>query len=185
MPGATVFPLITVEEFDTLPDPKGNFTYELQFGRLVEVGRSRKAETLLQWSVRDRLSGLLDTRRWFIEIEIPYNLVEGYDARAADVGVVTMARFEKVPDDGWLIGSPELVVFVKSRSNSDKQVEKNAIECLTHGAEAVWSVKRNPEITYVYTASGKKEYRPGQSIPLPSSMSGRIKVRDIFKGLAR
>lgn len=78
-----------------------------------------------------------------------------------------------------------MVVFVKSRANRDAQIEKNAIECLTHGAEVAWYLKHDPEVVYVYSASGRKEYRPGQTIPLPASMGGRIKVRAIFKKLPR
>ena len=185
MAAATTFPLMTVEEFDALPQPRGNFTYELHFGRLVKVGRAKKAHYLLQWFVWELLHEAVDSKKWFSGIEMAYNLVEGFDARAADVAVVSRERYDKVPGDGYLTVSPELVVFVKSRSNRDTQIEKDAIECLTHGAEAAWYVKYNPDVVYVYTATGKKEYRPGQSIPLPPSMSGRIKVRDIFKSLPR
>jgi Uma2 family endonuclease len=185
MAAATTFPLMSVEEFDELPEPKGNFTYELHFGRLVKVGRAKKSHYLLQCFIRDLLKRQLDVRKWFIDIEMAYNLVEGYDARAADVGVVSHQRFDQVPAEGYLTVSPELVVFVKSRSNRDAQIERDAIECLTHGAEAAWYVKYNPDIVYVYTAAGKKECRTGQSLPLPVSMPGRIKVRDIFKNLPR
>jgi Uma2 family endonuclease len=185
MSAATTFPLMTVEQFDALPEPRGNFTYELHFGRLVKVGRAKKSHYLLQCFVRDLLRRHVDSKKWFTEIEMAYNLVEGYDARAADVAVVSRERYDKVPGEGYLTVSPELVVFIKSRSNRDTQIEKDAIECLTHGAEAAWYVKYNPDVVYVYTAAGKKEYRPGQSIPLPASMSGRIKVRDIFKNLPR
>jgi Uma2 family endonuclease len=185
MAAATTFPLMTVEQFDALPEPRGNFTYELHFGRLVKVGRARKTHFSLQCSIRDLLKKEVRADKWFTEIEIAYNLVDGYDARAADVAVVSLERYDKVPGDGYLTVSPELVVFVKSRSNRDTQIEKDAIECLTHGAEAAWYVKYNPDVVYVYTARGKKAYRLGQSIPLPVSMSGRIKVRDIFKNLPR
>jgi len=182
---ARTFPLMTVEEFEGLPEPKGNFTYELHFGRLVKVGRAKKGHFMLQRFIRNLIELQLDSKKWLIDTEVAYNLVEGYDARAADVAVVSYERFDKVPSDGYLTVSPELVVFVKSRANRDAQIERDAIECLTHGAEAAWYIKSNPDAIYVYTAAASKEYRPGQSIPLPASMGGRIKVRDIFKGLPR
>lgn len=185
MAAATTFPLMTVEEFDALPEPRGNFTYELHFGRLVKVGRPKKGHYLLQWFISEVLRHAVDLKKWFTGIELAYNLVEGYDARAADVGVVSRERYDKVPLDGYLNISPELVVFIKSRSNRDTQIEKDAIECLTHGAEAAWYVKYNPDLVYVYTTAGRKQHRLGQSVPLPASMSGRIKVRDIFKKLPR
>jgi len=176
---------MTLEEFEALPDPKGNFTYELHFGSLVKVGRAKKSHFLLQCFIRDLLKQQVDPKKWFTEIELAYNLVDGYDARAADVAVVSYQRFDQVPPEGYLTVSPELVVFVKSRSNRDAQIEKDAIECLTHGAEAVWYVKYNLQVVYVYTAAGKKEHRPGQTIALPASMGGRVRVRDIYKSLRR
>src|ERR1700694_479668 len=122
MAAATAFPLMTVEEFDALPEPKENFKYELHFGRLVKVGRAKKSHYLLQCFIRDLLKRQMDLKKWFIDIEMAYNLVEGYDARAADVGVVSLERFDKVPPEGYLTVSPELVVFVKSRSNRDAQI---------------------------------------------------------------
>ena len=127
----------------------------------------------------------VDPMKWLSSMELAYNLVEGYDARAADVAVVSQDKYELVPGEGYLTVSPELVVFVKSRSNRDTQIERDAVECLTHGAEAVWYVKYNPQVVYVYTAAGKKEFRPGQSIALPASMGGRVKVRDIYNANSR
>ena|ERR1051326_4352041 len=185
MSAARIFPLMTLEEFEALPEPKGDFTYELHFGRLVKVGRPKKLHHLLQWSIWAALRQVLDPAKWFSSMELAYNLVEGYDARAADVAVVSHERFDKVPDDGCLTVSPELVVFVKSRSNRDTQIDRDAVECLTHGARAVWYVKQNPQVVCVYTAAGKKEYRPGQTIALPASIGGRVKVADIYKASSR
>ena len=42
---STVFtlPLMTTEQFFELPEPVGDFTYELHFGELVQVGRAKKS----------------------------------------------------------------------------------------------------------------------------------------------
>src|SRR5438552_5899448 len=92
----TGFPLMTVEEFDALPEPKDNFTYELHFGSLVKVVRATKGRYLLQCSTRDVLSQQLDPKKWFTSIELAYNLVEGYDGRVADAAVVSHARYDQV-----------------------------------------------------------------------------------------
>jgi Uma2 family endonuclease len=182
MSAATVFPLMTVKEFDALPEPKGDYTYELHFGRLVRVSKPKyRPHYTLQLVIQSMLQQALNLQAWLVGTEMPYTLAEGYDVRAADVGVVSLARDKQVPAGGDLLGAPELVVFVKSRSNRDIQIEREAVECLTHGALAVWYVKHNPkQMVTVYTAAGRKEYGPGQSIPLPASMRGRIKVKDIF-----
>src|ERR1700719_3749022 len=111
------FPLMTIEEFDALPQPKGDFTCELHFGRLVKVGRAKKTHHLLQSAIWGLLMRAVDPMKWFASMELAYNLVEGYDARAGDVAVVSQDKYESVPGEGYLTVSPELVVFVKSRSN--------------------------------------------------------------------
>ena len=50
---------------------KGDFKYELQFGRLVKVGKPRKRHTLIQHYLRRLLEELLDPRQWFVEVELP------------------------------------------------------------------------------------------------------------------
>src|SRR5438477_9285573 len=71
MAAATTLPLMTVEEFDALPQPRGNFTYELHFGRLVKVGRAKKSHYLLQCFIRDLIKQHLDPKKWFAEIPLP------------------------------------------------------------------------------------------------------------------
>ena len=64
-----------------------------------------------------------------------------YDARATDVGVVLREVSETIPRRRNLIGSPVLVVEVKSPSNRDRKMEQDAILHLTHGACAVLIVR--------------------------------------------
>src|ERR1019366_4383729 len=87
MSTALTFPLMTSEQFFALPEPQGDFTYELHFGELVQVGRPKKKRFDLQSLIRDVLARALGERRWQIEIEMPYGLTAGFDVRAADVGV--------------------------------------------------------------------------------------------------
>lgn len=131
MATALTLPLITAEQFFALPKPTGDFVYELHFRELVKVGRPKKRHDDLQGLIRS-----LSPKRWKIDIELPYGLTAGYDVRAADVGVTLRQRWDAVPEEGYLIGSPELVVQTKSRSNRDRQME-DAIVHITHRATAV------------------------------------------------
>ncbi len=72
--------------FFALPEPTGDFTYELHFGELVKVGRPKKKHFALQMRIRDILIRALGEKDWIVEIEMPYGLTASYDARAADVG---------------------------------------------------------------------------------------------------
>lgn len=180
MSTALSLPLMTVEEFFELPEPVGDFTYELHFGELVEVGRAKKRHFDLQMRIRDILVKALSRRGWLVEIEMPYGLTPGYDARAADVGVVLRKKWDAIPDDDYLIGSPDLVVQVKSRSNRDRKMEEDAIVHITHGASAVLLVKPLRHEIVMVTASSRRVYGPGERIELPAPLSRVIAINDIF-----
>jgi Uma2 family endonuclease len=178
MSTALILPLMTVERFFELPDPDGPFGWELHFGELVKVGSPKKSHYIMQIRIRELLKKKLGLRRWFIDTEVPYGLTPGYDYRAADVACVLRKRWEADPDEDCLIGSPDIVVQVKSRSNRDRKMEEDAVLHITHGASAVWLVKPERQEVVVITASSREVYKPGQTIPLPGSAS--LNVGDIF-----
>jgi Uma2 family endonuclease len=180
MSTALSLPLMTVEEFFELPEPVGDFTYELHFGELVEVGPAKKKHIDLQTLICDILKRALGLKRWRIEIELPYGLTPGYDARAADMGVVLRKRWDAIPDDDYLIGSPDLVVQVKSRSNRDRKMEEDAVVHITHGASAVLLIKPLRREIIMVTASSRRVYGPGERIELPAPLSRVIAIDDIF-----
>jgi Uma2 family endonuclease len=178
MSTALTFPLMTVDQFFELPQPEGPYTWELHFGELIKVGKPKKRHYFLQIRIRDFLLQKLGRRRWVIDLEMPYGLALGYDSRAADVGVALRKRWDAVSDDAYLIGSPDIVIQVKSRSNRDRKMEKEAVLHITHGASAVWLVRPERREIVVVTASSRQVYGPGQAIPLSSSAS--LEVGDIF-----
>jgi Uma2 family endonuclease len=180
MSTAPVLPLMTVAEYDALPDPIGDFNYELHFGRLVEVGKPKKGHYDLQETVCDVLSRRLDRKVWKVGTELPYGLTPTYDARATDIGVVLRKIWDAIPKDGFLVGAPALVVEVKSPSNRDRKMEQDAIVHITHGACAVWIVKEEKRQIVQVTASSRVVYGPGDNIPLPAPLSVTIPVDEIF-----
>jgi Uma2 family endonuclease len=182
MSTAPSLPLMTAEQFFALPEPAGAFIYELHFGELVKVGRPKKKHFDLQSLVRDLLERVLGTKRWRIEIEMPYGLAAGYDVRAADVGVALRKTWDAVPEDGYLIGSPHLVVHIKSRSNRDRRMEEDAISHITHGASAVWLVKPERREIVVVTGSSRTVYGAGERIEMAGPFSTAIAVDEIFPG---
>ena len=92
-----------------------------------------------------------------IDIEVPYGLTAGYDARAADVAVKSRESWDAVPADGMLVGSPELVIQIKSPSNRDVQMEHEAIDHITHGAVAVcWCAPSSRRLQYLRPQASKR-----------------------------
>jgi Uma2 family endonuclease len=174
------FPLITCEQFFKLPEPGGNVTHELHFGELVKVRYSNKGQYDLQTLIRDILVRTLHQNRWIIGIEMPYGLTPGFDVRAADVGVTARKKWDAVSDDDYLIGSPDLVIQIKSRSNRDDKMEQDAVVHITHGASAVWLVKSERREIIVVTASSRTVYGPDEKIKLPAPLSATIALHEIF-----
>jgi Uma2 family endonuclease len=182
MPTALKLPLMTSEQFFELPEPAGDFTYELHFGELVKVGRPKKRHYDLQGLIRDILLQKLNRTQWKVDIEMPYGLSADYDVRAADIGVARRKAWDAIPDDGYLIGSPDLVVQVKSRSNRDRRMEADAIAHITHGASAVLLIKPEREEAILITATSRTLYGPGEQIELPAPLAIALSTDEIFPG---
>ncbi len=180
MSTALTFPLITVEEFFDLPEPAGEFTYELHFGEIVQVGRPKKRHYTLQLRIQRLLQELLDENKWVAGVEMPYGLTPGYDARAADIGVVSLEQFNAIPEEGYLIGSPDLVIQVKSRSNRDRKMEEDAVAHITHGAQCVLLLKPERGEIVAITASSRRVYGRGESLVIESPFSLAISVDDFL-----
>jgi Uma2 family endonuclease len=178
MATALTLPLMTVEQYLELPDPPGPFLWELHFGELVKVGKPKRSHYNLQMLLLDLLRELLPAREWVVGVEMPYGLAPGYDSRAADVGVASRTRWEADPEADYMIGSPYLVIQVKSRSNRDRKDEENAILHITHGANAVWLVKPECREVVVITSMSRTVYTAAESLPLPNGKS--LPVSEIF-----
>lgn len=147
---------MTTEQFFAEPEPAANFQYELHFGVVVKVGLPPKWRFDRQRAIADLLAGLLAPSGWLVGMKMPYGLTADYDARAAEVGVCSRARWDTVSGEDFLIGSPDLVVQI--------DLERDAIAHLTHGATAVWIVKPEQQEVVVVTAQERKAYRHGEEL---------------------
>jgi hypothetical protein len=134
----------------------------------------------LQRLIRDILLQKLNRNRWVTDIEMPYGLSADYDVRAADIGVARRKIWDAIPDDGYLIGSPELVVQVKSRSNRDRRMEADAIAHITHGASSVLLIKPERREIVLVTATSRPVFGPGETIELPAPLSISLPVDAIL-----
>jgi Uma2 family endonuclease len=175
---AVPLPLMTTEQFFALPEPGGGVRQELHFGVIVHVDLPRKSRFDRSCAIRDSLFSRLDQRHWRIGTSMPYGLTRSYDSRAADVAVCSQARWQAVAGDDFLIGSPELVIQIKSPSNRDRQMEREALAHLTHGASAVWIVKPDQNEVVVLTAASRQVLRRGEELDVLGE--GRIAVGSIL-----
>jgi Uma2 family endonuclease len=60
------------------------------------------------------------------------------DLRVADVAVVSQARYDQIDPDDNLHGAPELVIEIKSLSNTDRHLRELASLGLANGGWGCW-----------------------------------------------
>lgn len=175
--------LITVEQFRQLPK-SGEFTYELQDGKVVAVTRPKPRH----WKLQSRMRRLLEPQlKAFgeVEIELPFRPVAEFNLRVADVAAISRERWDAIDPDVDLLGAPELVIEIKSPSNTQRRLQELVSLCLHNGAIEGWILDTNQKTVAV--ARGTEPtvtYGPGSSVPLTSFGGGELAVDEIF-GLVR
>ncbi len=171
--------IITVEQFRQLPEG-GEYAYELHHGEVVAVTRPRASHAKLQlW-----LSRLLATKlKAFGEVatEVAYRPVAEFDLRVADVAAVSWERWTAIDPNDNLRGAPELVIEVKSPSNTARQLRELVALCLANGALECWIVDTDQKsVTVVARDGGSVVYSSGGSVPLTRFGGGDLPIDEIF-----
>jgi len=172
--------LITVAQFRQLPEG-GEFVYELHHGEVVAMTRPRARHAELQHRLLTLLAPKL-AGFGVVRIEYPYRPVAEFELRAADVAAVSRARWEAVDLDDNLRGAPDLVIEVKSPSNTQRQLQELVALCLANGAAECWIVDPEAKSVSVIRREGAAVvYGPGKAIPLSSFGAGELAVDEIFE----
>jgi Uma2 family endonuclease len=171
---------MTVEEFRALPEPVGDFNYELHHGELFPVGRPKHKHALAQTRLRRLLEALAPPGS-YVEIEMPFRAVPEHDVRAADVGCVNPERAPQIDPEDNLHGAPDIVIEVLSPSNTASELYDKEKICLENRCAQFWVVDLDRKQVKVSTPDGHTiRYRPGDSIPLQPFAEGSLPVGEIF-----
>jgi Uma2 family endonuclease len=170
--------LITVAQFRELPEGEGHI-YELHHGEVVAVTRPR------YWHIyrQNRIKRLLEDKlsNFEVMVELFFRAVPEFEMRVADVGAVSRRRHESIPAGADLFGAPELVVEVKSPSNTKAEFQERAAVCLSHGSLEFWIVDDEQGTVAVYHRDGSKTiYQAGDAVPLTAFGSDSLCVSEIF-----
>ena len=172
--------LMTVDEFRQLPEPPGEYTYELHHGELVKVTKPKLKCFVLQSHLRNLLSPMIP-EGGFVEIEFAFRPFPEHDMRVADVAFVSPERWRQVSLDDNLHGAPELVVEVLPPSNTAQEMYDKEQLCLEHGSLEFWIVDPDRQQVRVATVNGPTTtHQAGQTIPLPLFGSQTLAVDDLF-----
>jgi len=167
--------LMTVAEWEQIPNPPGG-VYELYHGEPVKVAFAKTPHTRGQRQIR-RLLEDAAADVGVVDKEIPFRPVPEHECWAADVALVSHARWNTAED--WLMGPPELVVEIISPSNSLRKLLDKAEICLDNGPVEFWIVDLRRREVKVLTTQGQTICGTGQRIPL--YFDGEIQVDEIFR----
>jgi Uma2 family endonuclease len=170
--------LLTVEEFEKLKDTPGG-RYELHHGELVVVPPPKFRHSRRQTRVRRILERVCVG--WYAEIEFAFRPLPQYEVWVADVGMISDERCRSISEDGWLDGSPDLIVEVLSPSNTAQEMNDRERICFEGGCTEFWIVDPNLRTIRVSTADGvARTYKIGDEIPLDRFAPGRLVVAEVF-----
>lgn len=157
---------MTVEQFRELPPDDGPWLHELHYGELVAAPRPKSG----QYKLQVRLARLLEARAGnlgVVGIEMPFRAVPRWDAID--------------PEDN-LRGAPELVMEVKSPSNTWAELCERASLCLANGCQDFWIVDEKARTITVIAPDGKAiRYSGEDSVSLPIFGEDGLRVVDVFK----
>jgi Uma2 family endonuclease len=173
--------LMTVAEYWELPEG-GEVTYELQHGEVIDVTRPKAWHAVLQVELQDSLrTKLMKFGR--VVVAWAYRPVPEFELRAADVALVSWERWRTMDRNDALRGAPDLVIEVKSPSNTRRQLQELMTLCLNNGATEFWVVDGvNAGVTVTRRDGSVTLYRRGDAIPLQAFGSDELLVADIFPG---
>lgn len=171
--------LISVAQFRQLPEGR-EVAYELRHGEVVAMTRPRARH----WKLQLRLSRLLEPKlKAFGEVatEVPYRPLPEFELRAADVAAISRSRWDTIDPDDNLRGAPELVIEVKSPSNTPRDLRELVALCLANGALECWVVDADKKsVSVVRGAGAAVVYNAGDAIPLSSFSGSELAVDEIF-----
>jgi Uma2 family endonuclease len=158
--------LFTAEEYERIQNPPGG-RYELHHGELVYMTYPLRQHKDLQRRLRKMLEPVAESRGFLVDTEYPYRPLPESEVWAADVACLTQSRNDCA--EKWLIGSPEMVIEVKSPSNTRDELSDKAMTTLAgDGAVEFWIVDPKTTSVAVYTkTSGVHVYRAPQAVPVP------------------
>jgi len=170
--------LISVEQFRQLPE--GEYLYELHHGEVVALTRPRARH----WKLQLRLSRLLAPRlSSFGEVatEVPYRPLPEFELRAADVAAISRVRWDAIDPDDNLHGAPELVIEVKSPSNTERQLRELVALSLNNGAMEFWIVDiERKSVTVIRRDGLTSVFSAGASLSLAAFGGADLPVDEIF-----
>ncbi|MDQ2899623.1 MAG: Uma2 family endonuclease [Acidobacteriota bacterium] len=177
---ATTGQLMTVEEFQKLPEDDGPVYHELRHGELIAVSRPKLKHIQIQKRL-ERILEIAAGKAGVVVMEFSFRPVPEYELRVADIAYISRHRWEHADPEGDFPGAPELVVEVLSPSNTAAEIRDKETLCLENGTREFWVVDANRRQVKISTPDGRTiTWQSGQEIPLPLLGNAVLSVDAIF-----
>jgi Uma2 family endonuclease len=172
---------LTVEEYERIPDPPGG-RYELHQGEAVIVTYPLHNHKELQRRLRKPLEPLAEAAGFVVDTEFPYRPFPENEVWGADLACVGVARYDAI--EKCLVGSPEMVIEVKSASNTKAEMHDKAMTTSAgEGAVEFWIVDLATKTVTVHsTLRGMRVYGEDSAVPVPL-FDGSVDLSQLFAGL--
>jgi Uma2 family endonuclease len=174
--------LMTVEEFQGLPEDGGATYHELHHGELITLTRPKHKHARIQ----KRLERLLESaagEQGTVIMELAFRPVPEYELRVADVAYVSQARWDAIDPEGNLQGAPEILIEILSPSNTAAEILDKEQICLANGAKEFWVVDPDRRRVKITTSEGRTmTYGAGQHVPVSLfGPAAQVSVDDVFR----
>jgi Uma2 family endonuclease len=147
--------LITIEEFEKIPDPPDGSRLELVRGEVVVMPSSKARHGVICHRISRLLGNEVDPNKlgWVTTNDTGVILERDPDTmRGPDVAFWSIVRQPALPAEYFEI-PPDIAVEVLSPEDRRKEVREKIKEYLTHGVKLVWLVDPETRTVTVYQGS--------------------------------
>lgn len=166
---------LSLEEFLRRPDRDDGQREELIEGELILSPSAKAWHADIVRRLRRKLSRLEE--EGYALVNDSSCILGKHSMPAPDLAVVKEERWQHaVNNEGWLQGSPELVIEVASPGN--RNLHRKADLYLQHGAEQVWIAYRKTKTIVVMTEEDAREARLGEYVEFHGV---RVEVGEILE----
>jgi len=177
---------ITLEEAERLDLPPDT-RWELHEGELVEMSNPAYVHKLFQKRLVKLLELIFEDLADVME-EMPFSILNRKDDyRSADVGVLSLKRRPRQPEERIVNGAPELVIEVLLPSNRVKDIKKLKRVCAENLGEFFWIVDDDDfsvAVTDLRTPDIERVYKSGSSVPISVlGVEATLPVAEIFRSI--
>ena len=133
MPAKT---LLTVEEFEHLPDSVGAF--ELDEGELIPMTMARLRHNRIRDRAARELTGYVEPRHaGEVCTELDFQLSPG-TVRRPDVALLSAEQVKRLDPDEVIVGAPILAIEVVSPNDSAQELSRKVEQFLAAGTKRIW-----------------------------------------------